>query len=75
MNQLISNQDKCKYLHILEELNRLHANIFTQAELSKYFGVSVRKISDFQNGKTIDFWLLTQYAGIIGMKINFNLNE
>lgn len=73
MNTHISDNDKCKYLQILSELNDFHAKIFTQEELSKYLGVSVRKLSDFKNGKVIDFWLLTQYAMIIGKKINFNL--
>lgn len=65
--------DKRKYLQILEELNELHANFFTQKELSKHLKVSVRKISSFQNGECIDFPLLTQYAGIIGKKIVFDL--
>ena len=59
MNPHISDKDKCKYMQILAELNRLHAKIFTLDELSKHFGVSVRKLSDFKNGKVIDFWLLT----------------
>lgn len=71
---MISNQDKCNYLHILKKLNNLHAKIFTQKELANHLKVSVRKLSDFQNGKVFDFWLLTQYAGIIGKRIKFNLN-
>lgn len=70
---MFSDKDKCKYLQIIGELNYLHANIFTQKELSKHFEVSVRKLSDFQNGKVIDFPLLTQYAAIIGKRIKFEL--
>lgn len=70
---MISDNDKCKYLQILKYLKACHANIFTQKELSKHLGISVRKLSDFQNGKVIDFWLLTQYAGIVGKEIQFNL--
>lgn len=70
---MISDFDKSNYLHILHELNKYHANTFTLKELSIHFDVSVRKLSDFKNGKVIDFWLLTQYAGIIGKTINFSL--
>ena len=68
---MFSDNDKCKYLQILKELNSNHAKIFTQKELSGYLGVSVRKLSDFKSGKVIDFELLTQYAGIIGREIKF----
>ena len=70
---MISDKDKCNYLQILENLNRLHANIFTQNELSSHLKVSVRKISDFKAGKVIDFWLLCQYAAIIGKQIKTEL--
>lgn len=73
MNQLISNSDKAKYMQILTDLNQCHAKLFTQKELSEHLNVSVRKISDFQNGNLIDFWLLVQYAGIIGKTIKFDL--
>jgi len=71
---MFSDKDKCNYLQILTDLNKLHANIFTQKELSSLLGVSVRKISDFKNGNLFDFELLTQYAGIIGKHIRFYLN-
>jgi len=74
MNQLISDEDYANYCRLVDELNQLHANNFTQSELSKHFGVSVRKISDFQNKKLIDFWLLTQYAAIIGKQIEFDFS-
>lgn len=73
MNQLISNKDLEKYMQILAGLKVCHAKIFTLEELSKHLGVSVRKLSDFRAGKIIDFWLLTQYAGIIGKQIIFNI--
>lgn len=68
---MFSDENKSKYLQALHVLNRDHANIFTQAELSNHLSVSVRKLSDFKSGKVIDFELLTQYAAIIGRKINF----
>lgn len=73
MYKHISNDDKANYMQILAELNRNNAGICTQKELSYYLRVSVRKISDFQNGLIIDFWLLQQYAGIIGRKVEFRL--
>ena len=73
MNQLLSDEDKCKYLQILETLNKNHANIFTLKELSQHLGVSERKLIDFRKGRVIDFELLTQYAGIIGRNIYFQL--
>lgn len=73
MNQLISDQDRTVYLQILADLNEGHANIFTLEELSNHLPVSVRKLSDFKKGNVIDFWLLTQYAGIIGRDISFKL--
>lgn len=71
---MFSDNDKCKYLQILKALNENHAKIFTQTELSKHLNVSVRKLSDFKAGKIIDFELLTQFAAIIGRKINFSLD-
>lgn len=70
---MFSDDDKRKYLQILENLNILHAKLFTIKELSIYLEVSERKLIDFRKGKVIDFELLTQYAGIIGKKINFYL--
>ena len=57
----------------MQSLNYLHAKLFTLKELSDYLEVSERKLIDFRKGKVIDFELLTQYAGIIGTKIEFNL--
>lgn len=70
---VLSDNDKTKYLQILADLNKQHANIFTLRELSTHLKVSERKLSDFRQGKVIDFPLLTQYAGIIGRKIYFEL--
>lgn len=58
---------------VRENLNNLHEKLFTLKELSEYLEVSERKLIDFRKGKVIDFELLTQYAGIIGTKIEFNL--
>ena len=70
---MFSENNKSKYLQILEELNTNHAKIFTQKELSEHLEISVRTVSSFQNGDSINFELLTQYAAIIGRKVNFYL--
>jgi len=70
---MFCDSDKCKYLQLLEELNSLHEKIFTVKELSNYLEVSEKKLIDFRKGRVIDFELLTQYAGIIGTKIEFKL--
>lgn len=70
---ILSDNDKAKYLQILADLNKGHENIFTLRELSAHLKVSERKLSDFRQGKVIDFPLLAQYAGMIGRKIEFNL--
>ena len=71
MNQLITDSDSEKYFTILKELNKLHENIFTIKELCHHFEISNRKLIDFKKGEVIDFWLLTQYARIIGKIIDF----
>jgi hypothetical protein len=71
---MISDYDKRIYLHILKKLNEKHAKIFTLKELSEHLNVSVRKLIDFKSGKVIDFWLLSQYASIIGFRIEFTLH-
>lgn len=70
---MFSDNNKHKYLQILAELNTYHAKLFTVKELSNHLDVSERKLIDFKKGKVIDFELLTQYAGIIGKRINFYL--
>jgi hypothetical protein len=70
---MFSDDNRRKYLQILENLNNFHANLFTLKELSEYLEVSERKLIDFRKSKVIDFELLTQYAGIIGKRINFYL--
>jgi len=72
---MVSDKDKRKYLRILIELKEEHANIYTQKEIALYLGVSLRKVSSFLNGKIYDFWMLTQYAGLICEKINFELKK
>ena len=72
---MVSNLDKRKYLRILIELKEKHAKIFTQDEIANHLSVSKRKVSSFINGKIYDFWMLTQYAGLIGININFEMND
>ena len=68
---MISEEDKRKYLQILNELNRKHANIFTQKQLAEHLNVSTRTIHSFKAGKIFNFWLLVNYAAIIGIKVHF----
>jgi len=70
---MFSDDNRRKYLQILENLNNGLVNLFTLRELSEYLEVSERKLIDFRKSKVIDFELLTQYAGIIGKRINFYL--
>ncbi|MDX1365475.1 MAG: hypothetical protein R3243_14790 [Arenibacter latericius] len=44
-------------------------------ELAGYLKLSTRKLSDFKNGKIFDFWLLIQYAAIIGKNIDFDMKD
>lgn len=62
-----------RYLHILKELKEKDAKTFTQQELSEFLEVSVRKISDFQAGKVIDFFLLCDYAELLGLEIRYEI--
>lgn len=75
---MISDKGKCKYLQILDQLNKGNDNgnakIYTQSELSEYLKVSKRKLSSFQNNEIYDFWLLVQYAALLGRNIIFTLN-
>lgn len=71
---MLSVQDNSKYLQILSELNKNHANIFTIKKLSGYLKVSERKLYSFKKGEVIDFELLTKYAAIIGRKVSFKLD-
>ena len=70
---MFSDDNRRKYLQILENLNNFHANLFTLRELSEYLEVSERKLIDFRKSKVIDFELLTQYTDIIGKRTNFYL--
>ena len=50
-------------------------NNFTQQELANIFKISRKKFVDFENGKILDFWLLTQYAAILGDVILFEIKS
>jgi len=72
---MISNRDKRKYLRLLTTLKGKHAKIFTQKEIAGYLSISERKVNSFLRGKIYDFWMLTQYAGLIGIDITFNIEK
>jgi predicted XRE-type DNA-binding protein len=71
---MISNEDKKEYMYILTQLNEENVNFYTQQQIADNLGISLRKVNSFINGKIIDFWLLTQYAAMLGRKIVFFLN-
>jgi len=67
---------KANYLKILASLNRVQANSCTLKRLAFDLDVSLRKFSDFRNGKLYDYFLLCDYAEILGLKIGtFLMNE
>ena len=70
---MISNLDKRKYLRILIEIKQKSAGIFTQKEIATYLNISERKVNSFLRGKSYDFWMLTQYAGLIQKNIIFKI--
>ena len=69
----IPEDSKCKFLHILEQLNAKAANTFTIKELSFHLKVSERTMIDFKKGRIFNFWLLDSYAGILGEELIFLL--
>lgn len=62
-----------EFLRILCELKPLRADFCTQEELAGYLSVSRRKLTDFENGNNYDFWLLVDYASILGKNIIFDV--
>ncbi len=72
---MVSYTDKRKFLRILIELKEKHANTFTQQEIADYLHISLRKVNSFLNGKNYDFWLLIHYGALIGVRVDFYINE
>lgn len=70
---MILEDEKRKYLQILNRLNEVNAKSCTQKELASYLGVSTRTIHSFVNGESFNFWLLCRYADFLGEGIEFNL--
>lgn len=72
---MIQEKYRCRFMHIIKDLKSKRAEIFTLAELENFLGVSKRKLIDFENGKNFDFWLLCDYATILGEEVEFNLKN
>ena len=70
---MVSNLNKRIFLRILINLKQENVNLYTQKQISKLLKVSPKKVNSFMNGKIYDFWMLTQFAGLLGMNITFNL--
>lgn len=70
----LSDETKGKYLQILKLVVQKRAECFTQKEMGKYTKTSVRKVSDFEKGKVIDFALLDQYCGLADMRLSLEIN-
>ena len=70
---MILENEKSKYLHILAELEKENAKLYTQKELALYLDVSLRKVNSFVNGEIFDFWLLCRYADLLGKDIDFKI--
>ena len=51
---MILENEKSKYLHILAELEKENAKLYTQKELALYLDVSLRKVNSFVNGEIFD---------------------
>lgn len=69
---MILENEKSKFLHILEQIKVRRAKTFTQKEVSEILNVSLRKFIDFENGKIYDFWLLCRYADLFGYEVLFD---
>jgi transcriptional regulator with XRE-family HTH domain len=66
---MISNKLKEQYVQILADLKHIRAKNCTQLEISSDLGVSLRKYTDFENGKIINLELLTNVCGYFNKQI------
>ena len=71
MKSVILENEKRKFLHILDKAKKRRAQCFTQEEISSYLKVSRRTIQNFEKGIDFDFWLLCRYCDLVGININF----
>lgn len=67
----ISEEQKRKYLHILEQMKAKCAKDFTQQEFADIFQVSRRTFGKFWNGQLIDMDMLISFGNFIDMEVNF----
>jgi len=71
---VVSDKLSNNYVQILAQLKIERAKNCTQAQMAKNLNVSLRKYVDFEAGKTLDFALLDQVAGIFAKDIVLLLN-
>lgn len=69
----ISEEQKRKYLHLLELMKGKCAKDFTQQEFADIFQVSRRTFGKFWNGQIVNMNMLFAFGNFIGMEIEFNL--
>jgi DNA-binding XRE family transcriptional regulator len=70
MKRVISEDIKCKFLHILTECKNKRVKNYTQKECAEYMECSLKTFVNFESGKIFDFWLLCDFAEFIGIKID-----
>lgn len=68
---MILENEKDKFLTILNEINTKRGKSLTIVELAEYLNVSESKMKMFIKGKIFDFWLLCRYGDLISININF----
>lgn len=75
MKSIVLNNEKCKFIHILDTAKSNRAKVFTQQEIADCLNISRRTIIDFENGKIFDFWLLCRYCDINGLSVKFWISD
>jgi DNA-binding XRE family transcriptional regulator len=70
----ISDQDKQKWIDLIQEISVRRVHLFTLSELAVYLNVSRKTIIDFEHGRIYDGGLLFSYAAICGYDIEFKLS-
>lgn len=71
----ICNEQKSKYLHILEQLKAKCAKDFTQKEFAEMLNVSLRTFGKFWRGQIIDMNMLIAFANFLSVEILFWIKD
>jgi transcriptional regulator with XRE-family HTH domain len=70
---MLSNKLENQYMQILAQCKDRRAECFTQKEVAELLKVSLRKYVDFENGKSIDFGILDNLAGLVCYKLSISI--